>query len=84
MSHGYKTLSEGEKEGEWGYEGIERNTEDFLKRLESLMISIKENSLFQGFCYTQFADVYQEINGLVDDNHKPKLDVEAIRRVITI
>ena len=48
------------------------------------MISIKENSLFQGFCYTQFADVYQEINGLVDDNHKPKLDVEAIRRVITI
>ena len=77
-------LSEGEKEGEWGYEGIERNTEDFLKRLESLMISIKENPLFQGFCYTQFADVYQEINGLVDDNHKPKLDVEAIRRVITI
>ncbi len=37
---------------------------------------------FQGFCYTQLTDVKQETNGLLDINHKPKFDIDVIRRII--
>ena len=77
-------LSTGEKEGEWGYDGIEKDSESFLKRLESLMLSIKENTLFQGFCYTQLTDVYQEINGLLDKDHNPKFNLQKIKELMKI
>ncbi len=37
----------------------------------------------QGFCYTQFTDVEQEINGLLTYDRKPKADLEAIRKIVT-
>jgi len=33
-----------------------------------------------GFCYTQFADTYQEANGLLFGDRKPKIPLEEIRR----
>ena len=36
---------------------------------------------FQGYCYTQVSDVQQEVNGLLDEYHKPKFDVERLAKI---
>ena len=33
-----------------------------------------------GYCWTQFADTYQEVNGLLDENREPKAPLELIAR----
>lgn len=48
------------------------------------MKAIDDNAFFQGFCYTQLADVYQEINGLLDKDHNPKFDLKKIKDLMTI
>jgi hypothetical protein len=35
-------------------------------------------ALFSGFCYTQFADTFQEANGLLYADRTPKLPLERI------
>jgi hypothetical protein len=35
--------------------------------------------MFSGFCYTQFADTFQEANGLLYADRTPKLPLEQIR-----
>jgi hypothetical protein len=35
--------------------------------------------MLSGFCYTQFADTYQEANGLLYADRTPKFPVERIR-----
>ncbi len=37
--------------------------------------------MIQGFCYTQFTDVEQEINGLLRPDRTPKVDPEALRQI---
>ena len=32
-----------------------------------------------GFCYTQFTDTFQEVNGLFFEDRTPKFPIEAIR-----
>ena len=34
--------------------------------------------LFAGFCYTQFADTYQEANGLLCADRTPKFPIDEI------
>jgi len=34
--------------------------------------------MFAGFCYTQFADTFQEANGLLNADRTPKLPFEVI------
>jgi hypothetical protein len=36
-----------------------------------------------GFCYTQLTDTMQEANGLLDEDRRPQLPVERLRRIIT-
>ena len=36
--------------------------------------------LLAGFCYTQFADTYQEANGLLHADRTPKFPLEQIAR----
>ena len=35
-------------------------------------------ALFSGFCYTQFADTYQEANGLLYADRTPKIPMDVI------
>jgi hypothetical protein len=37
-------------------------------------------SLLAGFCYTQFADTYQETNGLLYADRAPKIPIAQIAR----
>jgi hypothetical protein len=34
--------------------------------------------MLSGFCYTQFADTYQEANGLLYADRSPKIPIERI------
>lgn len=67
--------------GNWGYNAAAQNDEEFLARLENL-VRETEKADFQGYCYTQLSDVQQEVNGLLDENHNPKIDVSKIKKII--
>jgi beta-galactosidase/beta-glucuronidase len=69
-------------ENEWGYSGIEPTREAFLARLDGLVKALRANPVWGGFCYTQLADVEQEINGLLTYDRRPKADLEAIKKII--
>jgi hypothetical protein len=41
-----------------------------------------ETPLFSGFCYTQFADTFQEVNGLLDAERRPKIPLADIAAAV--
>jgi hypothetical protein len=43
------------------------------------MEAVHSIGLLSGFCYTQFADTYQEANGLLFANRQPKCDIGRLR-----
>lgn len=64
------TFSRDEK-GTWGYSraaSSERLAESYTRLLEA----VHGLGLISGFCYTQFADTYQEANGLLFADRTPK------------
>jgi hypothetical protein len=44
---------------------------------------VRSLELLAGFCYTQFADTYQEANGLLRADRSPKIPVETISQAVT-
>jgi beta-galactosidase/beta-glucuronidase len=76
----YQThLEEGVKKV-WGYTEIS-DPETFARHYEALLETIVNTALFSGFCYTQFADTFQEANGLLHADRSPKIPLERIRKV---
>jgi hypothetical protein len=43
-----------------------------------LLQTVRSLDLLAGFCYTQFADTYQEANGLLHADRRPKFSLEQI------
>ena len=68
-------------DGNWGYNGAEKDEETFLKRFEAITLAFKRMPWFCGYCYTQLTDVFQEVNGLMTMEREPKADIERIRAV---
>ena len=66
--------------GNWGYNAAAKNEEEFAARLKALVDGIYEAD-FQGFCYTQLTDVQQEVNGLLNAEHQPKVDVAKVKEI---
>ena len=52
--------------------------EAFLEHYRSLLKVVNETMMFSGFCYTQFADTFQETNGLLNADRTPKIPLELI------
>src|SRR5690606_33631510 len=48
----------------WGYT-VAQNDAQFAAMYRDLMTTVIHTALFSGFCYTQFADTFQEANGLL-------------------
>ncbi len=63
---------------DWGYGGV-KTTEEFLERYGNLIDTIKKMQI-NGYCYTQLTDVEQEVNGLLNAMHEPKVPVEEIEK----
>ncbi|MGD6748467.1 sugar-binding domain-containing protein [Streptomyces sp. BH106] len=67
---------------EWfGYDTV-ATEKDFAERLSSL-VGAAVNSGLAGFCYTQFTDTEQEVNGLLTADREPKLPVPELRAILT-
>jgi hypothetical protein len=66
-------------ESTWGYSRVE-SAEAFAGRYVRLMSTIHSLNILAGFCYTQFADTYQEANGLLYEDRTPKFPVDQIAR----
>jgi hypothetical protein len=64
--------------GTWGYSRA-ASADELASRYERLMRAIHTIGLLSGFCYTQFADTYQECNGLLYSDRTPKFPIGRIR-----
>jgi hypothetical protein len=63
--------------GTWGYSRSE-SAEEFTRQYTQLLRVVRTIPLLAGFCYTQFTDTYQEANGLLYADRRPKFPVEEI------
>lgn len=64
----------------WGYT-VAKDEGEFGRMYAELMEAVIHTALFSGFCYTQFADTFQEANGLLCADRTPKIPVEDIAKV---
>ena len=60
----------------WGYQQVE-TPEALLELYRALVASASAPGL-AGFCYTQFADTFQEQNGLLFGDRTPKVALEQL------
>lgn len=67
--------------GEWGYQTVE-DRDEYAQLVTSLLEVARTTALFSGFCYTQFADTFQEANGLLYDDRTPKIPIEDIAAAV--
>ncbi len=61
----------------WGYSRSESSAA-FAGQYRALLEEVRSLSLFAGFCYTQFADTYQESNGLLYADRTPKFPLDEM------
>ncbi|MET0857144.1 MAG: glycoside hydrolase family 2 TIM barrel-domain containing protein [Telluria sp.] len=61
----------------WGYSRT-NSEESFYNLYRSLLEVVNTTFMFSGFCYTQFADTFQEANGLLCADRTPKIPLEQI------
>lgn len=65
----------------WAYSNCD-SAEEFSSRFRELLAVVRSLELLAGFCYTQFADTYQEVNGLLHADRSPKLPLAAITAAV--
>jgi hypothetical protein len=65
------------QQGSWGYSRVESDRA-FEEKYTNLMAVVNSLGLLAGFCYTQFADTYQETNGLLYADRTPKFPLERM------
>jgi hypothetical protein len=63
--------------GSWGY-SVAATPREFAERYDRLLRTVRGLGLLAGFCYTQFADTYQEVNGLLYADRTPKIPIHEI------
>ncbi|MCQ6264686.1 glycoside hydrolase family 2 [Fictibacillus sp. WQ 8-8] len=65
----------------WGYGNQVKDEQEFLDRYESITKAIMSLDYICGFCYTQITDVQQEVNGLLTESRKPKVNLSKIKQI---
>ena len=61
----------------WGYSYAKTEAE-FARRYRALIDTVNELPLLAGFCYTQLTDTYQEANGLLFADRRPKSSLRKL------
>lgn len=59
----------------WGYSSA-RTPEELEERYTALLKVVRSLPALAGFCYTQLTDTYQEANGLLYADRRPKVDID--------
>jgi len=62
----------------WGYAQVD-GAEALITRYRDLLAAVHRSAL-AGFCYTQLTDTFQEQNGLLTMDRRPKADLGALAR----
>ena len=65
----------------WGYSKAASDRQ-FLRLFTDLMTTVIFSPLFSGFCYTQFTDTFQEMNGLLTADRTPKIPLKDIAKAV--
>ncbi|SPO38147.1 uncharacterized protein PSFLO_03624 [Pseudozyma flocculosa] len=65
----------------WGYSEAADQAQ-FLDQFGQLTAALVAGGVVQGFCYTQLADVEQEVNGLLTAERRHKLDPSAVKAIL--
>lgn len=65
-------------EAGWGYAQVD-GADALLVRYRALLAAVNRSAL-AGFCYTQLTDTFQEQNGLLTMDRRPKADLAALAR----
>jgi beta-galactosidase/beta-glucuronidase len=63
--------------GDWGYSTV-TDPGDFEGRVTALIETVRTTAMFSGFCYTQFADTFQETNGLLRADRSAKFSLARL------
>lgn len=63
--------------GTWGYTRSQ-SAEELAEQYSNLLSVVRSLPMLAGFCYTQFADTYQEANGLLYADRTPKFPLGEI------
>jgi beta-galactosidase/beta-glucuronidase len=66
---------------DWGYARA-HTREEFEKMVCGVIDAARTTGMFSGFCYTQFADTFQEVNGLLYADRTPKIPLESIAAAV--
>jgi beta-galactosidase/beta-glucuronidase len=69
-------------QGTWGYTRVQ-TPEELGRRFRELLSVVRNLGLMSGFCYTQFADTYQEANGLLFADRTPKIPLDQIAEAVS-
>ncbi len=77
-----KNKQEAKEKKIWGYAEADSDDEFYINYRNLLQV-VNETPMFSGFCYTQFADTFQEANGLLFEDRTPKLPLEKIAAATT-
>jgi beta-galactosidase/beta-glucuronidase len=67
------------RDDSWGYSRAETEA-DLAEAYDKLLEAVRESGMLAGFCYTQFADTYQEANGLLYADRASKFPLDLVRR----
>ena len=67
----------------WGYNGkLFKNFDEVLDLYKRYLGKLKEKkSWIKGHCYTEFNDQFQEINGMLTFDRRPKTDLSKLREI---
>jgi beta-galactosidase/beta-glucuronidase len=79
---GYTLDYDGNIENPVGYGKVNSSDELFSRVIELLNVFDKKKTWISGFCYTELYDQFQEINGLLTIERKPKFPPEKLKEVL--
>lgn len=65
----------------WGYNSDAKNADELKEKITAHVDAVLSLNYCCGYCYTQFSDVMQEINGLVDMERNLKLPIEEYHKI---
>ena len=79
-----KAESDGQESGNpWGYGQAPQSALELEARMIALCGALIDNPGVCGFCYTQFTDVMQEMNGVFSFDRRSKVDLERVHAALT-
>ncbi len=67
----------------WGYGDRPKTIEEFYSRFKGLCDVLLSNPKMFGYCYTQLTDLFQEQNGIVYFDRRPKFDMAKLHAIQT-